>query len=121
MITRQDYLKDSSNLHRQYFGQFVNENVKKHLLNTFDLETLKKSQAKDEFFNTKLTPLEKWDLLGGFKFSKTTGEILMKPQSNLDILPLDYNLIREAGDGISSSLVVCVYKEAARQIIEESI
>jgi hypothetical protein len=116
MITRQDYLNDSENLHRQYFGQFVNDKVKEHLLNNISKEELLKS--KDKHLND--IALDRWDALGGFKFSKTTGAILMKPQSNLDILPLDYKLIVEAGDGISSSLVVCVYKEAARQIIEES-
>lgn len=116
MITRQDYLKDGSNLHRKYFGQFVNEDVKKAVLYQFSLANLKKSFAEDEHFNTKLTPLRIWDLLGGFAFN-SRGEMTLRPTTSS---PIDYKLLKETGEGYSSSTAVCVYKEAARQIIEES-
>lgn len=113
MITRQDYMKDPSNLHRSYYGQFVNDEVKNKVLEMFPLDRLLKSE--DKHLND--LPLTKWDLLGGFIFSKTTGEMLQKPN---DIRPIEYNLLKEANEGVSSSTMVCIYKEAARQIIESN-
>lgn len=121
MITRQDYMKDSSKLHRQYYAQFVNDKVKQRVLDTFGLETLKKSYAKDEHFNTNLTPLKKWDLLGGWSWGVIRGEqiAIIQPRSTTDILPVEYSLLKEAGEGLSNSTMVCIYKEAGRQIIEK--
>jgi hypothetical protein len=105
-------MKDSSNLHRKYYGQFVNDQVKTEVLRFIGKTALLKS--KDEYLND--IPLKKWDALGGFAFSPTTGVMLMKPTY---IDPVDIKLIREAAEGVSSSTLVCIYKEAARQIIEE--
>lgn len=116
MITRQKYINgDSSKLHRKYYAQFVNDEVKNKVLSVFSLETLKKSFAKDEYFNDNLTPMKKWDLMGGFAFSNTTGEMTLRPTTSL---PIDKNLLDEAKEGYSSSIAVCIYKEAARQLIE---
>lgn len=121
MITRQQYLNDGgsnfdrADLHRKYYGQFVNDEVKRLVLRYFPLETLQQSFAKDKHFNTKLTPLERWDSMGGFAFSRTTGEMLRRPTSTE---PIEHRLLKEAGEGFSSSTAVCVYKEAARQILE---
>lgn len=115
-ITRQDYMKDSTNLHRVYFAQFVNENVKERLLSVFDKDTLQKSYKKDEHFNGKLTPIAEWDLMGGFAFSNRTGEMTMRPTT---VEPIDIKLLKEAGEEVSSASLVCIYKEAARQVIEE--
>lgn len=116
MITRQDYMKDSSNLHRKYWAQFVNDNVKRYLLSSISKEELLKST--DPHLND--IKLARWDALGGFAFSNTTGAILRKPQTTADIEPIEYKLLKEAGEGLSSSAIVCIYKEAARQIIEEA-
>jgi hypothetical protein len=40
--------------------------------------------------------------------------MIMRPTN---IEPVDYQLIKEAGEGVSASTMVCIYKEAARQII----
>ncbi len=120
IITRQEYLKanriENPNYHREYYAQFVNDEVKRLVLSYFSKEILKQSYEKDEHFNTKLTPIEKWDAMGGWAFSKATGETLRRPTS---AEPIDYKLIKEAGEWFSSSTTVCIYKEAARQILEE--
>lgn len=110
MLTRNDYMKDSSNLHRAYYGQFVNEQVKNAVLQFIGKDALLKS--KDEHLND--IPLKKWDALGGFAFSNTTGEMLHKPAT---IEPVEIAKLREAGEGVSSATLVCIYKEAARQIM----
>ena len=112
IITRQDYMKDSSNMHRKYYGQFVNENVKRTLL--FTISKAELLSSKDEHLND--ISMRKWDALGGFAFRGS--EMIMKPTS---IEPVDIKLIREAGEGVSASTMVCIYKEAARQIIEEEL
>ncbi len=114
MITRKQYLEDSNNLHRKYYAQFVNDEVKARVFEYFSVETLKKSFSKDEHFNDKLTPLKKWDLMAGFVFSNRTGKILQRPVSTE---PIKYNLLKETGEGYSSSTGVSIYKEAARQLI----
>lgn len=120
MITRQQYLnadrKQNPNYHREYYAQFVNDAVKRAVLHRFSIHDLQQSLLEDEHFNTKLTPIEAWDLLGGFKFSKTTGATLLQPTSSD---PIEYKLLKEAGEGFSSSTAVCIYKEAARQILEK--
>lgn len=111
MITRQDYM-NGQNLHRAYYGQFVNDQVKREVLQFIGLPALLAST--DEHLND--IPMKKWDALGGFAFG-FQGVMIMKPST---IEPVDINLIREAGEGVSASTMVCIYKEAAKQIIEES-
>ena len=117
MITRKQYLNKEFT-HPEYYAQFVNEQVKRAVLYKWTKDELKESFEKDEYFNTKITPIEAWDLLGGFKFSRTTGEMLLRPTTSQ---PIERKLLDEAGEGYSSSTAVCVYKEAARQILEEKI
>ena len=109
MIKRADYIKDSSNLHRSYFGQFVNEEVKDAVLQAISKEALMAS--KDEHLND--IPIDKWDALSGFRFSKTTGEMLTRP---INIDPIDIKLLKETGEGVSCATLVCIYKEAGKQI-----
>ncbi len=113
MFTRQDYMNDKVS-HREYYAQFVNEDVKRMVLNMFTLVELENAYRKDEYFNN--LPMKKWDQLGGFVFNSHTGEMIMKPTT---ISPVDIKLIRELGEGVSASTMVCIYKEAAKQIVED--
>lgn len=122
MITRKQYLDFDGNIseraenHRKYYSQFVNDEVKRMVLNQFTLEELQQSFSKDKHFNTTITPLKKWDAIGGFMFSPTTGETLMQPTT---MRPVDPKLIEKAGESFTASTSVCIYKEAAQQILEE--
>lgn len=120
MITRQQYLwgeGDTNEKHRQFYGQFVNDGVKNRVLCVWSIKELKKAYAKDEHFNN--LSMKKWDLMGGFVWQVIRGEevAIIKPQRSNDILPVDYQLLKEAGEGMSNSTLVCIYKEAARQLI----
>jgi len=97
--------------HRKYYSQFVNEQVKNEVLRYIGKEALLNS--KDEHLND--IPMKKWDSMSGFAFSPTNGDILMKPTS---IVPIEYKLLKEAGEGVSCATLVCIYKEAGKQIIE---
>lgn len=120
MITREDYMKDSSNLHRAFYAQFVNDGVKQRILNKWTVKQLKKAHQEDEHFNN--LPMKVWDLMGGFVWRVIRGEQIatMQPRTAADILPVNATLLKEAGEGVSNSTMVCVYKEAAREIIEEN-
>jgi hypothetical protein len=97
MYTRKDYL-DKKCTHRQYYAQFVDDNVKKRV---FSLISLKKLlSAKDEYLND--IKLELWDRV-------------------LSPLPTYIgDKIRDSGTFPSLSDCVCIAKEAAKQIIEEN-
>lgn len=112
MITRAQYMADSS-LFNEYYGQFVNEGVKRVVLSYFTKEQLIEAIKTDEHLNN--LPMKKWDAMGGFAFRGS--EMIMRPTS---IEPVDYKLIKEAGEGVSAATMVCIYKTAARQIIEEA-
>lgn len=113
-------MEDSKNRHRKYYGQFVNEDVKAVVLHYFTKEVLEESLSKDEHFNDDLTPMKKWDKMTGFVWQVKNGEqiAVVQPRTSIDMLPIDYKLLKEAGEGYSNSTGVCIYKEAARQILE---
>jgi hypothetical protein len=118
IITRSEYIKGGGTKnHRQYYAQFVNEAVKAKVVKEIGLATILSS--KDEHLND--IPLKKWDKLGGFVWQVIRGEerAITQPRTPSDVLPVSYELLKEAGEGVSSSTMVCIYKEAARQLKEE--
>lgn len=103
MLTRKQYMAGECT-HREYYGQFVTDEIKQAVLRMFSKKELVQAFKGDEHFNN--LPLRQWDNI-------------------LD--PRSYNLglakaLKEAGNigGISLSDCVCTCKEAARQIVEES-
>lgn len=121
MFTRQDYLAGKVS-HRNYYGQFVNEEVKNKVLQVFDKDILTCSYKNDEYFNDSLTPMKQWDKMGGFVYRIIRGEqiAVIHPTSIQDIKPVNYTLLKQTGEGASNSTMVCIYKEAARQIVEQN-
>jgi hypothetical protein len=92
--TRKDYMNDKCS-HREYYSQFVNDNVKGMVNDRIGIDRIKKS--KDEHLND--IPLKEWDMCG---------------------LPYGINtLLKSAGDGFSMAGQVCILKEAAKQLIED--
>jgi hypothetical protein len=91
--TRNDYLKNRCT-HRQYYAQFVTEEMKSRLVRYLGLDTL--LESKDEHLND--IPLRMWDLF------------IAGPLA----IPL-----KSVGDCSTMAGNVCIAKEAARQIIEE--
>ena len=116
MYTRQQYIHDECT-HEQYYAQFVNDEVKNRVIKAFTLKKLLNS--KDEHLND--LSMKVWGLLGGFVWQVVGGQevAVIKPTRSSDILPVDYELLKEAGEGISCSTMVCIYKEAGKQIIRD--
>jgi hypothetical protein len=91
---RKDYMNGKIS-HREYQAQFVNDNVKRMVIDAIGIERLKKS--KDEHFND--IPLHIWDNIG-----------------------LPYGIsekLKEAGDYYTLAGQVCILKEAGRQLLEK--
>ena len=93
-FTRSQYMKNECT-HREYYGQFVTPANKKDVLNMTTLKTLLK--CKED--NLSEIPLRNWDGLSVYVTSEQ---------------------FKQAGDSYSLSFLVCVNKEAAKQIIDDN-
>ena len=100
MITRKDYM-DHNATHREYHGQFVTNNLKAAIDARWSPEFLAAKLAEDEHLNN--IPLEQWD---SFKPDVATHYVA--------------GLVRESGDYLTMAGIVCIAKEAAKQIVEEA-
>lgn len=91
--TRQQYMSHECS-HRDYYGQFVTEQVKSRVLRVIGKESIQAST--DEHLND--IPLRLWDALG----------------------PVGNSAQWEATEGDWPSMAgrVCIYKEAAKQLLE---
>jgi hypothetical protein len=93
MIARQQYIQGEA-AHREYYGQFVCEGIKQMVLRQFSLNELRQSPDLRQ-------PLDRWDRV-----------ILITP------FWLDTKL-HACGDYPTAAGLVCIAKEAARQILEQ--
>ena len=98
MFTRGDYLSGKCS-HEEYYGQYVDGNVRAAVLSVFNEYRLVNAYKQDKHFNT--IPLYHWDALSlAFRFGAAMG-------------------IR--GDIPTLAGKVSILKEAARQIVETLI
>ena len=93
MYTRKDYL-DNKCTHREYYAQHVTDGTINTVLCHFSKAKLKKAHLEDENLNS--IPMAQWDNIGHY-------------------ISIDFE---KTEDARSLGGVVCVLKEAARQIIE---
>lgn len=96
MITRREYMDNPSITHREYYGQFVTDHIKQYVRKNIGVSRLLKSE--DEHMND--IPLGIWDALPHTLYIG--------------------NKFKEAGDFSTAAGYVCLYKEAARQIVEQT-
>lgn len=87
--------------HRTYYGQFVTDSVRAAVLARFSVATLREAFREDSAFNTSATPLPAWDQIAAQISTRALGDAM-----------------RERGDYPTMGGLVCLAKEAARQIIE---
>ena len=95
MITRKQYMSGDYS-HAEYYGQFVNENIKDNIVRRIGLDAIRNST--DKHMND--IALKKWDCVG--IPSHTVSQLI------------------ECGDNYSLAGAVCINKAAARQIKGES-
>lgn len=102
IITRQQYMANSSELHRAYYAQFITPAVRANVAG-LDLAKLQHDfKIEDERGDVtqKLYPLRVWDNFLG--------------AGNGDAM-------RECGDYMTKAGSVCIHKEAARQRVEKAV
>lgn len=92
-ITRKEYMADSSRLHQPYYKQFLTYQMIAYVGNSIGLDRIKAST--DEHFND--IELREWDKLSA-------------------ILPMTFDLRKQAGEDASLGTQVCIAKAAAQVI-----
>jgi hypothetical protein len=97
MKTRQQYLSGECT-HEEYYNQFVDERVKRIVLNRFKKEDLIKAYERNQSFNA--FPLPVWDSLA----------------QNIRFKSED---VKATGDYLTLAGSVCILKAAARLIVTE--
>lgn len=109
LITRKDYIATSQlgnadrlRMHRCYFAQFVNDEIKEVVTETFGMVPLHMAYAQDRAFNT--IAIAVWDAV------VANHKKLVDPQ-----------LLARTGEGWSSATGICIFKEAAKQLVEANI
>lgn len=98
---RADYVWNKTVTHRQYYGQFVNQKIIDLVAGVFGEEELTKAFEEDNNFNN--IPLQTWDRIGNIIHTASLNDEMFK-----------------AKDYVTKSGLVCILKEAAKQIVEQS-
>ena len=132
IITRADYLKRSTAArlhpspsssmteHQRYFAQFVTDKTIAHVRQSFDADQLIKAFNADPHLNT--IPLDRWDAAtwhnvngSGHRSRETAAGNAGGPFYSH--LPFDRDAIAAAGETVTRAVLVCIAKEAARQLV----
>lgn len=91
-FTRKDYMSDKCT-HEEYYGQLVTQSIRDHVARAMPQSIAK---SRDPSFND--IPLDTWDRIGAYSVPSAE--------------------FKKLGDFKTAAGVVCVLKEAARQIRE---
>lgn len=110
MFTRKQYLSNVCTF-AEYYDQFVTPEILNRVTRDIGLDRLLAS--KDEHLND--IPLKEWDALFGGVFR--SGQMIVSPT-----VPHDINkMLKECGEGgASMATLVCIAKQAARQLINNA-
>lgn len=106
-FTRKQYMNKECS-HETYYGQFVTESTRAAVWNKFGKRLL---QQDDPHFNGDPTPIWEWDSLVS-NFNHRRGGMFTI------FLPWNKAAVERAGEAKTQAALVCVAKEAARQIVE---
>lgn len=105
MITRKDYMKDSTNLHHDYYMQFVNENVYNTVVNHFTKRQIaiirRHYRINNDINCIDGITLELWDFC-----------IILNLVSP--------GLLEEMGENRSMSTNICIAKATMRYFLDNS-
>ena len=110
MINKVEYMKNSSELHHEFYSQFVTESTKKFVLNRLKVEDIQKAlESGDEHLNGLKIPFDNRGKGGDWWWDNS---------------PINLDLSRKLGAVGQNSLpskatLTCVGKAAARMIAEQ--
>lgn len=124
MITRKQYLhghpSTSYQMHRDYYAQFVTDATIAAIAMTFGVDRLTKTLAKDRHVNT--IPLVQWDHASWHLTTPSPESEIRRGSSRAFVshLAMDRDAVKASGDIVTRAFLVCVAKEAAKQVIERA-
>ena len=101
MITREQYMENSTELHHEYYLQFAMDQSYNFVRNSIGIKLLQASN--DKYFNDIIKHSRGGS--GGWIWDST---------------PVNLNLMRELGEANSLSTHTCVGKAVAREILRQS-
>ena len=105
-ITRADYMANASELHQDYYSQFVTESTKRFILNSLKVEDIRAAlENGDKHLNKIKIPFNNMGQGGGWWW---------------DNAPANITLMKECKELNSPSTRTCIAKAAARMLVEES-
>ncbi len=104
-ITRADYMNNSTELHHDYYSQFVTESTKRFVLGSLTIEQIKEGLEKDKHLNKIKIPYNNMGSGGRWWW---------------DDAPINIELLRELGESNSPSTHTCVAKACARNLVSEN-
>lgn len=102
IITREEYMKNSSELHHAYFLQFATQETKRFILSSLKIDDIKKAiDSGDVHLNKIKIPYNNMSNGGGWWW---------------DYAPINMQLLKEAGEFNSLSTHTCVAKAMAKEL-----
>lgn len=102
IITRNEYMQNSSELHHAYFLQFATDSTKNFILRSLNKSDIKKALENGDVHLNKLKiPYNDMSHSGSWWWDKS---------------PLNVALLREAGEWNSQSTRTCVGKAVAKEL-----
>lgn len=114
IINRKQYMENTSwYSHREYYSQFVTEQTKNHISSYFTKDELAEALKEDKHLNS--IKLSSWDHIVARRTIKGPGD-----RSFAARLPIDRKTMADAGEPVTLSTLVCIAKEAARMIVEDT-
>ncbi|HEU5223108.1 MAG TPA: hypothetical protein VFU07_05430 [Candidatus Lumbricidophila sp.] len=134
LITRKDYLQRSSaahnhpsprtpfDEHRAFFAQFVTEATRDHVKSWISTSELEEALLDDPNLNS--ISLNRWDALswrltnGSFTSRATAAGNQSGPF--YATIPFDRKAVLLADEAVTRTTLVCIAKEAARQLVERA-
>lgn len=113
MFTRKDYLAGVVS-HREYYAQFVTDATLDRLRRHFCVAEIARAYREDEHLNT--IPMKTWDLLSWYSMNGGAWKLNSSGPFRVT-LPFNREAVSDAGDTVTRAFLVCVAKEAARQLV----
>jgi hypothetical protein len=104
-ITRAEYMDNSSELHHEYYSQFITESTKQFILNSLTIEQINEGLKKDEHLNNIKIPYNNMGSGGRWWW---------------DDAPINIGLLRELGESNTPSTHTCVAKACAKNLVLQS-
>lgn len=134
LITRKNYMQRSNAAfcgksgttaaqeHQLYYSQFVTEETRRHIARFIPVDDLTRALAEDEHLNS--ISLDQWDVISWRRLDdhQTSRSIAAGNRTGAfcSAIPFNRDAAALAGEDITRSALICIAKEAARQLVHES-